>query len=145
MTFASHRSRSELDGGSAACIDRRRSARRWLREPTEVGIQLVDGPGPSVSAKLLNASVHGVACRVVDSEIVRNYVVGERVRIGFALGGKPPSFDLVGRIMNRMHVGAPDRWLIGMEFEWDSCRDGERERLRAAVETVRDGGGESIQ
>ncbi len=122
--------------GRLSQIERRRSARRLLREPAEVELRTIDPvDGWEGTGAMLNVSPEGLACRLPDHES-RRLTIGRRVRAAFRIGDPPQDFQTVCRITNLTLGGTAGTAIVGMGFVDDEREAILKTRLRAILESV---------
>lgn len=101
---------------SLQAIERRRSTRKLLHQPTEVTLRNANGAASfSLQAAMLNLSAEGLACRVSTADATR-LPRGLQVRARFCVGDDPEPFELICRITNETRGGTPDTVVVGMAF-----------------------------
>jgi hypothetical protein len=114
-------------------VDRRRSRRRELHEPTDVALF---GTGKNDEwhclAVMLNAGIDGIACRVCDADIAR-FTVGRVLRVVFRIGDSNEPFDFRARTINTTEGATPGYSVLGLEFIIDGDQPAERKRLLQAL------------
>lgn len=117
-------------------VDRRRSRRRELHEPTGVAL-FCTGKNDvwHCGAVMLNASIKGIACRVLDADSAR-LTVGRVLRVVFRIGDSTEPFDIPSRITNTTEGGTPGYRVLGLEFISDGDQPAERKRLMQALASV---------
>ncbi|MDO8630111.1 MAG: PilZ domain-containing protein [Phycisphaerales bacterium] len=119
-------------------LDRRRSRRRELHEPTDVALF---GTGKNdewhCGAVMLNASADGIACRVCDADAAR-FTAGRVLRVVFRIGDSTEPFDFRARTINTTEGATPGHSLLGLEFIIDGDQPAERKRLLQALAPVRE-------
>ena len=115
-------------------IERRRSTRRLLREPSEVTVRHEEnGTGWRCSGNLLNLSADGIAVRLPVRDLPKTLTAGDTVQVTFRVGGDGTDFDRVCRIVNVTVGATPGRNVVGLEFIVDARSQPDRERLQAAI------------
>lgn len=117
-------------------VERRRTVRRRLRQPTVVHLACIESDGDwKGRATMLNASEHGLACRIekLDGNKLKP---GQILNVEFHLGGESDSFKMKASIINMTGGGSEDQVILGMEFSEGYEFDMERDRLRNALRTT---------
>lgn len=119
---------------ASGIVERRRSARRRLREPSRVTVQRVgSGTGWRCSGSLLNLSVDGVAVRLSAADVPEPLTVGAMVQVAFPVGDSAAEFGRTCRIANVTEGATPEQRVVGLEFIMDARSLPDRERLQAAI------------
>lgn len=114
-------------------VERRRAVRRRLRQPTVVHLTSDEsGDDWSGRATMLNASEHGLACRIVVQDATP-LTQGRVLQVEFRLGGESDPFKMKAKIVNMTDGGSEDHVVLGMEFTEGYEFDMERDRLRNAL------------
>ena len=114
-------------------VERRRSPRRRLRQPTGVLLRETSvEDGWHCQATLLNLSTGGLACRVPDSDRdgTGRLSVGQAVRVELRPSVSSPTLDLNGRIVTITQGGTPNHLVLGLEFIADQSLEVSRPRLQ---------------
>ena len=97
-------------------VERRRSRRRRLQNPSEVSLH---GTGSEVdwtaAGVLLNVSPDGLACRV-SAKAAHALTVGQALHVLFRIGTTSTVFDLKARITNITPAGTTHCVVLGLEF-----------------------------
>ncbi len=119
---------------TAVALDRRRSLRRHLQSTIPVRLRGIgDEMDWQCEAKLLNLSLSGMACRVVN-ERIGALCENQTLEAVFRLAGCPAAFHLRTRITNITPAGSPQHVILGLEFVEDDRFLACRSKLHEAVE-----------
>ena len=121
-------------------VERRRSRRRRLQNPSEVSLH---GTGPEVDwtgeGVLLNASPDGLACRV-SAQTAHVLTVGQMLHVVFRIGPASTVFDLKARITNITAAGTTHRVVLGLEFVADRRLKSVQTKLQESLRRAGDEG-----
>ncbi len=114
-------------------LERRRSRRRNLREPSTVVLHLPDERDAwQCAASILNVSADGLACRVENADAER-IPVGRNVVTDFQVSVVDERFQMTGRVVNSTRAGTPGHVVLGVEFLTEEASHAQRTRLREAL------------
>lgn len=114
-------------------VERRRTVRRRLRQPTIVHLCNIKGDTKWESrATMLNASEHGLACRI-DTQDVVTLSNGQTIEVELRLGGEAEPFKLTMKIVNITDGGSDEQSVLGMEFVEHPQFEAEHQRLHDAL------------
>jgi len=122
--------------------ERRSTQRRRLLEPVQVRLTRGDPPkGRACPAVMLNATAHGMACRIPASQLELLPSEGGMVQVVFCLEPESAPFELQAEVRSLTEAGTPGYYVMGMEFVFDESTGGKKDRLQAALDAVSAGGG----
>lgn len=114
-------------------VERRRTIRRRLRQPTVVHLyNKKDDTKWEIRATMLNTSEHGLACRM-DTQGVAALSVGQMIEVEFRLGGEAESFRLITKVVNITDGGSENQSVLGVEFVEHPQFETEHQRLHDAL------------
>lgn len=119
--------------GKVLLVERRRTVRRRLRQPTVVHLSNAEDRATwKCRATMLNASEYGLACKIerVHAEALS---MGQILFVKFRLGGESESFSLKASIINITDGGTDEHTVLGMEFVEHPQFEMEHQRLHDAL------------
>lgn len=99
-----------------AVEERRRSRRRQFQEADKATLVVAaNGSEAMIDVIVLNVSLHGLACKISESEAA-GLEVGSKLRVRMRIGGSSELFEEEAAIVNRTPAGSPGQVVLGMEF-----------------------------